>query len=103
MYCIPCVDCPATYVRETKSRLGKRIDEPKRAVQITEVEFSPLAEHVCKSDHRVDWVHVAVLDYITSLREWLTMEAYHIRRQPLPLNRDCGMLPAVYDQLMRVM
>ena len=31
-----------------------------------------------------------------------TLEACHNRRQPMPLNRDRGMLPAAYDQLMRV-
>ena len=52
VYCIPCADCPASYVGETKRRLGKRMDEHWRAVQRAEVEVSALAEHAWKSDHR---------------------------------------------------
>ena len=102
VYCIPCADCPATYVGETKRRLGKRVDQHRRAVHKAEVEVSALAEHVWKSDHRVDWGHVTVLDYSTNLRELLTLEACHIRRQPLPLYRDRGTLPATYDRLIKV-
>ena len=102
VYHIPCADCPAAYVGETKRRLGKRIDEHRRAVQKGEVEVSALAEHAWKSDHRVDWEHVSILDSSTNLHERLALEAFHIRRQPLPLNRDRGMLPAAYDQLMKL-
>ena len=59
-YHIPCTDCPATYVGETKRRFCKRLDEHRRAVQKTEVEVSALVEHAWKSDHRVDWRHVSV-------------------------------------------
>ena len=102
MYCNPCAGCPATYVSETKGRLEERIDEHRRAVQKVEIETSALAEHVWKSDHRVDWGQVTVLDHSTNLHEWLTLEAYHIRRQLLPLNKDRGMLPAAYDRLVKV-
>ena len=102
VYCIPCADCPASYVGETKRRLGKRMDEHRRAVQKAEFEVSALAEHAWKSDHRVDWEQITVLDYSTDWHKRLTLEACHIRRQPMPLNRDRGMLPAAYDRLMRV-
>ena len=47
--------------------------------------------------NRVDWEQVIVLDHSTNLHvhEWLTLEACHIRRRPLPWNRDRGVLPAI--------
>ena len=54
IYCIPCKDCQATYVRETTRRLVKRLDEHKRAVRKGEMELSALAEHAWKEGHGVD-------------------------------------------------
>ena len=99
VYCIPCKDCPATHVGETTRRLAKRLDEHKRAVRKGEKELPALAEHTRKEGHGVDWDKVAVLDYHHSLHERLSLEAYHIRRQPLALNRNQGLLPDVYNQL----
>ena len=78
----------------------KRLDEHKRAVKKGELEVSALAEHVWKEGHSVDWDKVAVLDHSHSLYERLSLEAYHIRKQPLALNRNQGLLPGVYDQLL---
>ena len=55
VYCIPCADCSATYVGETKRKLGNRLDDHRRAVQKADFEVSALAEHVRRLDHRVDW------------------------------------------------
>ena len=46
VYCIPCADCSATCVGETKRKLGKRMHKHKRAVQKVDVEVSAIAEHV---------------------------------------------------------
>ena len=73
----------------------------KSAIQKAEVEVFALPEHVWKSNHRVDSGCVAILDHSARLYEWLALEVHHIRRQPLPLNRDRGILPAVYDGVMR--
>ena len=54
-----------------------------------------------KFDHRVDWGNVAILDYNSYLRERLTLEACHFRRQSFPLNRDQGVLPTEYDHLLK--
>ena len=84
-----------------KRKLGKRVDEHRKAVQKVEVEVSALAKHVWKSDHRVDWGHVATLDFNSNLQQWLTLEACHIRIQSLPLNRERVVLPREYDNLLK--
>ena len=102
-YYVPCADCPATCVGETRRRLCKRIDEHKRAVQKADVGVSALAEHAWKTGHGVDWKGVWVLDSCHDLHRWLSLEACHIRRQPFPLSRDRGALPLLHDQLLTYM
>ena len=60
---------------------------------------SALAEHAWTCDHAVDWSNVKVLsnprDYTTRMLE----EAVFIRQTRDTLNRDCGSLPAEYENL----
>ena len=88
VYCIPCKDCPATYVGETTRRLAQRLDEHKMTVRKGEKELSALEEHAWKEGPGLDWDKVAVLDHRHSLHKRLSLEAYYIRRQPLALNRN---------------
>ena len=54
VYCIPCAECPATYVGETKRKLCKRIDEHKRALRMCDFNASAVAEHAWNAGHHVD-------------------------------------------------
>ena len=101
VYCIPCGDCPASYVEETKTKPGKRVNEYKRAVHRVDIEVSALAEHAWSTGHEVDWKRISVLDYNHDLYEQLILEACHIRKQSLPLNRDEGRLPGIYNKMLR--
>ena len=62
---------------------------------------SALAEHAWNTDDSVEWSGVTVLEQNKELYPRLALEAYHIQRQPLLLNRDKGFLPSVYDRLLR--
>ena len=55
VYCIPCAECPATYVGETKRKLCKRMDEHKRAVRMVDFTAPAIAEHGWNAGHSVDW------------------------------------------------
>ena len=101
VYCIPCAECPATYVGETKRKLCKRVDEHRRAVRMADFNSSALAEHAWSAGHNVDWSEVTILDQHENLHMRLSLEACHIRKQPLPLNRDKGSLPPTYDHLLK--
>ena len=50
--CIPCGDCPATYVGETKRKLGKRVDEHKRALQRADSDVSLSLIHIWRCRRR---------------------------------------------------
>ena len=86
VHCIPCGDCPATYVGQTNRRPEKRMDGHRRAVQKVRVETCALVEHRRSSDHRVDRELVSVLAHSTNLRDRLNLEVYYIRRQTIPLS-----------------
>ena len=59
----------------------KRLDEHKKTVW--------------KEVHGVEWGKVAVLGHHHSLHEHLSLEGYHITRQPLAFNGNQGLLPDV--------
>ena len=103
IYCIPCAECPATYVGETKRKLGKRMDEHKRAVRMADFNVSAVAEHAWSAGHGVDWNGVTILDQYKDLHPRLALEAFHIWKQPLPLNRDRSSLPPAYDHLLKAL
>ena len=96
IYCILCVECLATYVGETKRKLCKRVDEHKKAVRVADFNESVITEHAWNAGHGVDsiWAHgVTVLDQYKDLHPTLALEAFHIQKQPLPLDR--GLLPPI--------
>ena len=96
VYCIPCAECLATHVGETMRELCKRVDEHMRAVRMADFNSSALAEHAWNAGDRVDWSEETILDQHENLHIKLSLEACHIRKQPLPLNRDKGSLMTTF-------
>ena len=66
-----------------------------RAVRMADFNSSALAEHAWNAGDRVDWSEVTILDQYENLHIRLSLEACHIRKQPLPLNRDKGSLMTI--------
>ena len=99
VYKIPCTACNSSYVGQTGRKLSQRLDEHRCAVRQADFKSSALAEHAWTCDHAVDWTNVKVLshprDYTTRILE----EAGFIRQTKDTLNRDCGSLPAEYENL----
>ena len=99
VYKIPCAACSSSYIGQTGRKLSQRLDEHKHAVRQADFNSSALAEHAWTCDHAVDWSNVKVLsntrDYTTCMLE----EAVFIRQTRDTLNRDCGSLPAEYENL----
>ena len=97
VYRILCASCNSSYIGQTGRKLFQRLDKHKRAVRQVDFNSSALAEHAWTCDHAVDWTNVKVLsnprDYTTRMLE----EAVFIRQTRDTLNRDCGTLPAEYE------
>ena len=47
------------------------------------------------------WDDATVVDTDPHMYRHQALEAWYIRREPGPMNRDRGLLPTVYDSLIR--
>ena len=79
------------------------MDEHKRALRMADFNVSAVAEHAWSAGHGVDWNGVTILDQHKYVYPRLALDAFHIRKQPLPLNRDRGSLPPAYDHLLKTL
>ena len=68
VYRIPCKDCPAAYVGETKRGMERRVNEHQRRVRSMDIDHSEIAAHCHLKDHRMEWKESRVL---TSEKHWL--------------------------------
>ena len=55
VYSIPCGDCEKEYLGQTKRQFGTHLKEHQRAVSNLYSSKSTLAEHVCKTSHKIAW------------------------------------------------
>ena len=84
---------------ENKLRVKFFLPPIRFKIQSLTGNVSAVAEHAWSAGHGVDWNGVTILDQHKDLHPRLALEAFHIRKQPLPLNRDKGSLPPAYDHL----
>ena len=55
--------------------------------------MSALAEHAINNYHNIAWEDAIVVDADPHMYRRRTLEAWHIRQEPNPMNRDRGLLP----------
>ena len=118
VYEIPCMNCKATYIGETKRNLSIRISEHKRDVtqqekkQFTrsarkesssEINKSAVTDHVNTRNHVIDWEQVKIVSKETNVFRRRVRESIAIRKRQETMNRDAGahQLAHVYDWLLR--
>ena len=79
---------------------ASRNKEHLRACRNGDTELSAVAEHAWSSGHAVAWDDMTVLDRSSRLYDRCTLEAWHIRSQPHPINRERGRLSGTYNILL---
>ena len=90
-----------SYIGETGRTLQLRIKEHRRALTNGDPCMSALAEHAINNHHDIAWEDAIVVDADPHMYRRRTLEAWHIHQEPNPMNRDRGLLPPVYDSLIR--
>ncbi|XP_057302713.1 uncharacterized protein LOC130636882 [Hydractinia symbiolongicarpus] len=65
-YEIPCKDCDAVYVGETKRMFKQRVQEHKRAVRNADTDKNEIADHSWNNDHIIDWDNKKIIDELDS-------------------------------------
>jgi hypothetical protein len=101
VYLVPCTECNATYVGETKRRLKARVTEHRSAVRNANSKDSALADHAIQKLHPPDWDKVSILSNERNFRTRRFKEASQILNQPNPLNRNEGLkIPDIYKPIL---
>ena len=62
VYKIPCSDCNAVYIGESKRTLDQRVKEHERAVRNGDIDKNEIADHSWKHDHKFDWNKKSIID-----------------------------------------
>ena len=78
VYSIPCGDCEKEYLGQTKRQFCTRLIEHQRAVSNLYSSKSALAEHVCKTSHKIAWEDSKIITTNNRYGQRLCLEAWHI-------------------------
>ncbi|CAN7976424.1 unnamed protein product [Ixodes persulcatus] len=95
IYQIPCAECDASYVGETKN-FPERLRRHKYDVKEKDIQGSALAEHAQKTGHVIGFERSFILDTERNWRKRLLIESWHIQNTSNNLNRSTGTLPSSY-------
>lgn len=76
------------------------MNECMEAFTISDVMASALDKHAMNNHLRIAWEEAEVLASNQRPDQHCPIEAWHIRSQPLPMNREAGLFPTAYDILI---
>ena len=62
VYQIPCNDCEAVYIGETKRTLVQHVQEHKSAVRNADTSKNEIADHSWTKDHQFNWNEKKIID-----------------------------------------
>ena len=97
VYKIPCSQCPASYIGQTKRTLGTRIKEHRRMVNTSNTN-SMIFNHSIENNHIPNFDQPKILKSKVGYYYRLFYETLKIKQNPNPMNSECSMdLPAVYN------
>lgn len=120
VYKIPCANCEKVYVGETGRRLGTRLQEHQKEVEmeglkqsqytrstrlasLSEYHKSAVTDHTLQMNHVIDWKETKVVDREQDRQTRWIKEAIAIRKEgQMTMNRDEGQypLPNIYNQVL---
>jgi len=101
VYKLPCTDCDATYVEQTKRQLITRIKEHKSNLRLDSSKHSVVSEYIVRYNHLFDWDKAEILDIEHKYQKRLVSEMIHIKQQENGINShiDCELLNTTYTDI----
>lgn len=102
VYKITCQDCDATYIGQTKRKLGTRVGKHRADIRKRSGSPSVILNHRIKKQHEFDLSKTEILDKKSSYKKRLISEMIHIKRHNTALNKqsDTKLLPESYLPLL---
>ncbi|XP_057296137.1 uncharacterized protein LOC130625075 [Hydractinia symbiolongicarpus] len=92
VYEIPCKDCDAVYVGETKRMFKQRVQEHKRAVRNADTDKNEIADYSWKNDHVIDWDNKKIIDRESGWKARKVKETINSIDRNTHINREAEVL-----------
>lgn len=96
VYKIPCGDCNAVYIGESKRTLDQRSKEHARAVRNGDIEKNEIADHSWKYNHRFDWEKKTIIDREQNMVSRKIKETIHSINDRNHINSISYSLPDIW-------
>ena len=96
VYKIPCRDCEATYIGESKRSFKQRSSEHMRAVKNRDIEKNEIADHCWDKDHQMNWDNKKVIDRERNVYARKIKETIHSIKDDNHINSISYNLPDIW-------
>lgn len=101
IYRIPCQDCDAVYIGESKRSLKQRSTEHARAVKNGDVTKNEIADHCWKFDHKFNWDEKRIVDKEQDWTSRKVKETIHSLNEKKHINSISYTLPDIWLPILR--
>ncbi|XP_062703509.1 uncharacterized protein LOC134290468 [Aedes albopictus] len=88
IYQVPCNDCPAVYIGQTRRKVKVRLKEHKNAVETNKPNESGVAAHTVASTHSIDWKNAKLIKAVRKASHLNAWESMLISNETQPLMNE---------------
>lgn len=88
IYQIPCSNCPAVYIGQTRRKFKIRLREHRNAVENERANDSSVAAHTSTLDHTVDWENAKLIKNVRKTSHLNAWESMYIATSDRPLMNE---------------
>ena len=88
VYRIPCKDCPAVYIGQTRRKFKDRLKEHRNAVVNGKTSESSVAVHTTNTQHEIDWDSAKLIKSVRKTSQLNAWESLFINTADKPLMND---------------
>ena len=88
IYQIPCNDCTAVYIGQTRRKFKVRLKEHKKAVENNRTCESSVAAHTTSQQHTIDWESAELIKTVRKVSLLNAWESIHIANAGTPLMNE---------------